>query len=180
LNNAEKLVLNNLHYPNKLSDYIILLFIIISFVFGFFMVIFQDPEYQIGGKVILFSLTLFLSLYFIKYFFREAKVKDIIIVSTEFIQFNDIFIEVENLKYIAINFKDYRGRVAFKRNEFHLPRFGNNNEIKIQTNTGDFFESNFFVASKKERDKIDKYIHLWLSEGIRVDYLIDDELIGLT
>ena len=113
----------------------------------------------------------------ITFFFSKPIIKGLIVINYDSINFSGTIIKIENMDYFAIRYLDYRGKIVYSRSEYPLPKSGTNNEIKLRTKSGEYFESNFFIARKRDRKKIDKFINYWIEKGIKIDYIIENKLI---
>lgn len=161
-------------YQSSILEKLFIWFILFLWGFGFLMVFIEVNDKIIARTSVLLEFSLISLWYFYKYFIQIPKITGCISINDKYIEFNKSVIEIKEIEYISINFKDYRGKIKISRTEFPFPSLGINNEIKIYTKKGSLFESNFFVEKKKDRKKIDKYINYWSEMNIRTEYLINN------
>jgi hypothetical protein len=165
-------------YPDKLSDKIIIWFIIIILCFGLLMAFIEiSPEKIITRFCILIGIFLLIVRYLVLFFFKRPNILGRIVINYETIDINETKINSFDIEYISVRLNDYRGKFSFSRNVYPLPSLGINNEIIVRLKTGQTLETNFYIARKKDRKKIDRYIHYWCDKNIMIDYFIEKEKI---
>ena len=164
-------------YPSGTNDQIFFVLILFLFAFGFLMIFIEVDDKIIARHTVLLSMILIIVWYLLKFFFQKPKIDGFIEITIDYVNFKGEEIITEDIEFISINFKDYRGRIVPKRREYPLPRFGINNEIYIQSKSGVVYSSKFFVKRKKDRKKIDRFVKIWIDKNIKTQYLVEDELI---
>jgi len=164
-------------YPTGIKEWIFIKFILFLPVFGILMFFIEDKEQDIGRYSVLAGVFSFVLWYLFKFFIQKPDISGCIEITNEYVNFKDQQIATEEIDYISINFKNFRGRFVPKRNEYPLPKFGINNEIHIRLKSGGSYSSNFFVKNKRDRKKIDPFIKLWIDGNIQTQYLVDDEIL---
>jgi hypothetical protein len=173
----KSIVLEIRDYEKKFQDNLTAIVVLFLFGFGLLMIFIEVDDKIIGRYSVLIALVILIIGYLNIYFFRKPEIKGLITIKFDYIDFLGTIIKVEDFEYFAIRYMDYRGKIVFKRNEYPLPQFGTNNEIKLKAKSGLYYEANFFVARKRDRKKIDQFVYYWINKGIKLDYLIGDELI---
>jgi len=174
----EKLTFEVREYPEKLSDKIIIWFIIIILSFGLLMAFIEiSPEKIITRFCILIGIFLLIVWYLVMFFFKRPNILGRIVIDYETIDINETKINSFDIEYISVRLNDYRGKISFSRSVYPLPSLGINNEIIVRLKTGQLLETNFYIARKKDRKKIDRYIHYWFDKNIMIDYFIEKEKI---
>lgn len=167
-------------YKCEFQDKFLTILSFLLFGFGLIMIIIENEDSKIGSYSTLVGVAVLIMNYLFIYFLRQPLIKGRIILGFDSIDFIGTIIKTEDIEYFGLRYLDYRGKIGFSKYEYPLPRLGINNEIKLKTKSGLFFETKFYVARKTDRKKIDRFIQHWINNGIRIDYLIEDELIMKT
>ncbi len=176
MSNGDCLILEVRDYPIRLVEKVLGILALLLFGFGLLMV-FVESRHRISAFTVLSGLLIITLLYFNKYFFQSPSIKGVITLNQDSVVLLGKELVVSDLDYLAIRLIDYRGQIPIKRHEYPFPKFGTKNEIKIRTKSGQSFESKFFVAKKSDRKKVDPFVNHWIDKVLKVDYLINDEMI---